>query len=113
MPASALLNNTRVASASARGRLSTHCRNLRGSEGKPGGNATGSALGNAMNAAWIRLMRQLSPEYALLAGSTDRKSVVWGKSVSVRVDLGGRRSMHKKKYEREKGNKQTKELNKS
>src|SRR3546814_11094139 len=70
MPASALLNNTRVASASARGRLSTHCRNLRGSEGKPGGNATGSALGNAMNAAWIRLMRQLSPEYALLAGST-------------------------------------------
>src|SRR3546814_20243750 len=26
----------------------------------------------------------------------DRKSVVWGKSVSVRVDLGGRRSMKKK-----------------
>src|SRR3546814_8646884 len=71
MPASALLNNTRVASASARGRFSTHCRNLRGSEGKPGGNATGSALGNAMNAAWIRLMRQLSREYALLAGRSE------------------------------------------
>src|SRR3546814_20556429 len=27
---------------------------------------------------------------------TDRKSVVQGKSVSVRVDLGGRRSIHKK-----------------
>src|SRR3546814_10994728 len=26
----------------------------------------------------------------------DRKSVVWGKSVSVRVDLGGRRSIKKK-----------------
>src|SRR3546814_14130651 len=27
---------------------------------------------------------------------TDRKSVVWGKSVSVRVDLGGRRTNKKK-----------------
>src|SRR3546814_18834603 len=27
----------------------------------------------------------------------DRKSVVWGKSVSVRLDLGGRRSIKKKK----------------
>src|SRR3546814_13042030 len=27
----------------------------------------------------------------------DRKSVVWGKSVAVRVDLGGRRIMKKKK----------------
>src|SRR3546814_17837668 len=27
---------------------------------------------------------------------TDRKSVVWGKSVSVRVDLGGRRIIKKK-----------------
>src|SRR3546814_12676643 len=27
----------------------------------------------------------------------DRKSVVWGKSVSVRVDLGGRRILKKKK----------------
>src|SRR3546814_12158897 len=32
----------------------------------------------------------------------DRKSVVWGKSVSVRVDLGGRRIIKKKKIERRK-----------
>src|SRR3546814_19803603 len=31
---------------------------------------------------------------------TDRKSVVWGKSVSVRVDLGGRRIMKKKPKEK-------------
>src|SRR3546814_14981674 len=32
---------------------------------------------------------------------TDRKSVVLGKSVSVRVDLGGRRSIKKKNNKRE------------
>src|SRR3546814_15571831 len=32
----------------------------------------------------------------------DRKSVVWGKSVSVRVDLGGRRSIKKKITKRDK-----------
>src|SRR3546814_15923561 len=31
--------------------------------------------------------------------TADRKSVVSGKSVSVRVDLGGRRTIQKKKYE--------------
>src|SRR3546814_15645979 len=31
------------------------------------------------------------------AADADRKSVVWGKSVSVRVDLGGRRIIKKKK----------------
>src|SRR3546814_12623678 len=31
-----------------------------------------------------------------LAANEDRKSVVWGKSVSVRVDLGGRRIIKKK-----------------
>src|SRR3546814_11476676 len=31
------------------------------------------------------------------SGGGDRKSVVWGKSVSVRVDLGGRRFLSKKK----------------
>src|SRR3546814_19053737 len=30
------------------------------------------------------------------AGRQDRKSVVWGKSVAVRVDLGGRRIVKKK-----------------
>src|SRR3546814_20785211 len=33
-----------------------------------------------------------------VAGMGDRKSVVEGKSVSVRVDLGGRRILKKKKY---------------
>src|SRR3546814_14257227 len=32
-----------------------------------------------------------------LVGRVDRKSVVWGKSVSVRVDLGGGRVIKKKK----------------
>src|SRR3546814_15793203 len=31
---------------------------------------------------------------------TDRKSVVWGKSVSVRVDLGGRRILKKQKKQK-------------
>src|SRR3546814_15579648 len=34
---------------------------------------------------------------ALVASPVDRKSVVEGKSVSVRVDIGGRRSIKKKK----------------
>src|SRR3546814_18341787 len=34
----------------------------------------------------------------------DRKSVVWGKSVSVRVDLGGRRIIKKKKEIKQKDN---------
>src|SRR3546814_19359104 len=34
----------------------------------------------------------------LAALDLDRKSVVWGKSVSVRVDLGGRRIMKKQIY---------------
>src|SRR3546814_17319586 len=37
---------------------------------------------------------KLNEPYAL----ADRKSVVWGKSVSVRVDLGGRRIIKKKKH---------------
>src|SRR3546814_16191152 len=36
------------------------------------------------------LMRSLAP--------SDRKSGVWGKSVSVRVDLGGRRIIQKKQH---------------
>src|SRR3546814_20996061 len=33
----------------------------------------------------------------VIVDGTDRKSVVWGQSVSVRVDLGGRRIIKKKK----------------
>src|SRR3546814_11313273 len=32
----------------------------------------------------------------------DRKRVVWGKDVSVRLDLGGRRNIKKKKYKKTK-----------
>src|SRR3546814_14690252 len=35
----------------------------------------------------------------------DRKSVVWGKSVSVRVDLGGRRIINKQKHQSTQKNK--------
>src|SRR3546814_20547759 len=35
--------------------------------------------------------------FALMHFPSDRKSVVWGKSVSVRVDIGGRRIINKKK----------------
>src|SRR3546814_14043483 len=41
--------------------------------------------------------RMKGRRFIVLAGEQDRKSVVWGKSVSVRVDLGGRRSIKKKK----------------
>src|SRR3546814_18584763 len=33
----------------------------------------------------------------VVGGRADRKSVVWGKSLAVRVDLGGRRFLKKKK----------------
>src|SRR3546814_18955865 len=69
LPASALLNNTRVDSASARGRLSPHCRHLRGSDGNHGGNATGTALGNTMKAAWILLIPHRNTDTTLLVGS--------------------------------------------
>src|SRR3546814_13663371 len=51
------------------------------------------------------LLTQLKSELAPIEDqgtvvSIDRKSVVWGKSVSVRVDLGGRRIIKKKKNEK-------------
>src|SRR3546814_11414863 len=48
-------------------------------------------------AYWILvegLGRSSVPLLSIISG--DRKSVVWGKSVSVRVDLGGRRVIKKK-----------------
>src|SRR3546814_18636466 len=44
-----------------------------------------------------RLLTQPRMVLAPGGGALERKSVVWGKSVSVRVDLGGRRFMQKKK----------------
>src|SRR3546814_19169566 len=42
----------------------------------------------------------------------DRKSVVEGKSVSVRVDLGGRRSIKKKRYKHKRKHKENKQQQK-
>src|SRR3546814_17426377 len=67
-----------------------------------------ATIGGAYLAGWI-FIEQTGIDAALitailavgwlatLATSTDRKSVVSGKSVSVRVDLGGRRIIKKKK----------------
>src|SRR3546814_20674864 len=43
-------------------------------------------------------LRRTDFSYARFNGTTDRKSRVKGKSVSVRVDLGGRRIIKTKKY---------------
>src|SRR3546814_17194329 len=43
-----------------------------------------------------RTKRHAAPSRLRRDRRGDRKSVVWGKSVSVRVDLGGRRSIKKK-----------------
>src|SRR3546814_19466981 len=42
--------------------------------------------------------RGIGDDHRLEALDRDRKSVVWGKSVSVRVDLGGRSSIKKITY---------------
>src|SRR3546814_15296200 len=52
-------------------------------------------------AAHLRRLPALRPVWSLSAGparpSSDRKSVVWGQSVSVRVEHGGRRIIKTKK----------------
>src|SRR3546814_18877051 len=62
------------------------------------------AATGARGLAWELLRR--NPEYSggaapgdgpLIVADADRKSVGWGKSLSVRVDLGGRRIIKKKK----------------
>src|SRR3546814_16435761 len=50
--------------------------------------------------AGIGALKRIEPD--LLVAATDRKSVVWGKSVEVRVDLGGRRIIKKKKKKQRK-----------
>src|SRR3546814_12913727 len=49
-----------------------------------------------------RNVRLLTRLFHLLAGSQDRKSVGWGKSVSVRVDIGGGRIIKKEQYRKKK-----------
>src|SRR3546814_11935594 len=63
-----------------------HDRDGAGARPHGGGDAAG---------AEPRVQRVRAESGGLSAG--DRKSVVWGKSVSVRVDLGGRRLIKKKK----------------
>src|SRR3546814_11084780 len=46
---------------------------------------------------WMPLYLLLMQKRAYGQGWIDRKSVVWGMSVSVRVDLGGRRIIKKKR----------------
>src|SRR3546814_18088960 len=50
-------------------------------------------------AAGDHTVRRLAPRLAGTVGR-DRKSVVWGKSVSLRVDLGGCRFCEKKKTQK-------------
>src|SRR3546814_19853312 len=50
----------------------------------------GGSLGTVTKRAFARR--------GLAGADIDRQSVVWGKSVSVRVDLGGRRLIKKKNY---------------
>src|SRR3546814_17496995 len=43
---------------------------------------------------------EVMPPFCIGAEGEDRKSVVWGESVSVRVDLGGSRLIKKKKNDK-------------
>src|SRR3546814_19984274 len=56
------------------------------------------AIGSTEEVRWIRREGRLRK----IILNPDRKSVVWGKSVSVRVDLGGRRIIKKKNKKTEK-----------
>src|SRR3546814_16627889 len=62
--------------------------------------ARASAEANAAKNAAAKLDRELreasAEDEAPAARENDRKSAVWGKSVSVRVDLGGRPHIKKK-----------------
>src|SRR3546814_14356729 len=51
----------------------------------------------AIEQALRKLARELASQYKVVYGRPDRQSVVEGKSVEVRVALGGRRLINKKK----------------
>src|SRR3546814_15163544 len=86
--------------------LSTLSRQARSGKhrtcGNPGQGTTRIRLQVAMQCAFpkgqeccgVRLQR---PKADRASDGEDRQSVVWGKSVSVRVDLGGRRTSQNKK----------------
>src|SRR3546814_13440337 len=68
----------------------------------PGGNPVDEMFGKAANCGHDRSLaakcRQFETGARRNPPEIDRKSVVSGKSVSVRVDLGGRRILKKKTY---------------
>src|SRR3546814_15622798 len=68
-----------------------HCGSLRCVAGLEGSGTDRGAKD------WGLSGRKNMPSWKLSAMRSDRKSVVVGKGVSVRVDLGGRRSIKKKK----------------
>src|SRR3546814_13344394 len=55
-------------------------------------------VGHLVGVIQARAWRSALPEERAVATDADRKSVVKGKSVSVRVDLGGRRIIKKKTH---------------
>src|SRR3546814_20851584 len=57
---------------------------------------TPGGLVSASQATPLAVIQQTDPMFVDMQQSRDRKSVVQGKSVSVRVDLGGRRCHTKK-----------------
>src|SRR3546814_15691413 len=58
---------------------------------------TASQLSALINGfATILLFAFIDPQLSVMTDDADRKSVVYGKSVSVRVDLGGRRIIKQK-----------------
>src|SRR3546814_13623723 len=59
--------------------------------------APGILVGEADMAHLAGLHHRIARVQAFLDRRLDRKSVVWGKSVSVRVDPGGRPTINKKK----------------
>src|SRR3546814_13021774 len=61
---------------------------------RPGGGGTGGKRRQSLSSRYVGVV----PSRIALRNGRDRKSVVSGKSVSVRVDLGGRRIINKKKY---------------
>src|SRR3546814_17610601 len=60
------------------------------------------ALTAMIDGLWLELSLDSSAFTPPEAGAIARKSVVWGKSVSVRVDLGGSRYIKKKKTQHKK-----------